>query len=47
MIETRLSGLKFKLAADTLTCRFTPTEEVMESSRLFAGQVADRVLGAE
>jgi flavorubredoxin len=45
MIETRLAGLKFKLAAETLTCRFTPTEEVLEASRLFAGQVADKVLG--
>ncbi len=44
MIETRLVGLKFKLAAETLTCRFTPTEEVFEASRLFAGQIADNVL---
>ncbi len=44
MIETRLAGLKFKLAAETLTCRFTPTEEVFESTRLFAGQIADTVL---
>lgn len=44
MIESRLSGLKFKLAAETLTCRFTPTEDVFTACNQLADQIADTVL---
>ncbi len=44
MIEGRLAGLKFKLAAESLTCRFTPTEEVFAACSSMADQIADTVL---
>lgn len=44
MIEGRLAGLKFKLAAETLTCRFTPTEEVFSACSRLADQIADNIL---
>lgn len=47
MVEGRLAGLKFKLAADSLSFRFTPTEENMETCRKFAEQVAGAVLCEE
>ena len=45
MIENRLAGLKFKLAAETLTCRFTPTEDTFLACSGMADQIADTVLG--
>lgn len=47
MIEQRLSGLKYRLAADSLSFRFTPTEENMAACRKFAEQVASVTLSEE
>ncbi len=47
MVEQRLSGLKYKLVADGLTFRFTPTKENMDSCRQFAEQIAAAVLTEE
>ncbi len=47
MVESRLAGLKYKLAADSLSFRFTPTEENMDACRKFAEQVAGTVLCEE
>ena len=47
MVEQRLVGLKYKLVADGLTFRFTPTKENMDSCRVFAEQVAAAVLTEE
>lgn len=47
MIEQRLTGLKYKLVADGISFRFTPTEENMETCRKFAEQVANAVLCEE
>ncbi len=47
MVEQRLAGLKFKLAADSLSFRFTPTGENMDACRKFAEQVAGTVLCEE
>ncbi len=44
MVEQRLTGLKYKLVADGVTFRFTPTEENMEACRSFAEQLAAAVL---
>jgi flavorubredoxin len=47
MVEQRLEGLKYKLAAESISFRFTPTPENMESCRQFADQVANTVLCEE
>jgi len=47
MVEQRLEGLKYKLAAPSVSCRFTPTEENLEACRNFAEQVAGAVLCEE
>jgi len=47
MVEDRLAGLKFKLAAGSLSFRFTPTAENLEACRKFAEQVAGTVLCEE
>ncbi len=47
MVEQRLTGLKYKLVAEGLTFRFTPTKENMEACRAFAEQVAGVVLTEE
>lgn len=47
MVEARLAGLKYKLAAESLSFRFTPTDENMEACRKFAEQVAGSVLCEE
>ena len=47
MVEGRLSGLKYKFAAESLSFRFTPTDENLESCRKFAEQVAGVVLCEE
>ncbi|PLX89042.1 MAG: FprA family A-type flavoprotein [Desulfuromonas sp.] len=47
MVEQRLIGLKYKLAADGISFRFTPTAENMESCRSFAEKVASTVLCEE
>ena len=47
MVEQRLSGLKYKLVADGVTFRFTPTKENKEACRTFAEQVASAVLSEE
>ena len=47
MVEQRLTGLKYKLVADGVTFRFTPTEENVAACRSFAEQVAAAVLTQE
>ncbi|HKJ05052.1 MAG TPA: FprA family A-type flavoprotein [Geopsychrobacteraceae bacterium] len=47
MIEQRLVGLKYKLATDGISFRFTPTKENMDACRKFAEQVANAVLCEE
>ena len=47
MVEGRLSGLKYKFAAESLSFRFTPTDENLESCRKFAEQIAGAVLCEE
>ncbi len=47
MVEQRLAGLKYKLAADGISFRFTPTAENLEGCRLFAEQIAGTVLTEE
>jgi flavorubredoxin len=47
MVEQRLEGLKYKLAAESTSFRFTPTPENLESCRQFADQVANAVLCEE
>ncbi len=47
MVEQRLEGLKYKLAAPSISFRFTPTEENLEVCREFADQVANSVLCEE
>ena len=47
MVEQRLLGLKYKLAADSVSFRFAPTEENIEACRTFAEQVANTVLCEE
>ncbi|MCK4622580.1 MAG: FprA family A-type flavoprotein [Desulfuromonadales bacterium] len=47
MVEQRLAGLKYKLAADGISFRFTPTPENMEVCRQFAAQVAEAVSSKE
>ncbi|NOY13586.1 MAG: FprA family A-type flavoprotein [Deltaproteobacteria bacterium] len=44
MVEQRLAGLKYKLIADGISFRFTPTQENMDSCRKFAEQIAGAVL---
>ncbi len=43
MVEQRLIGLRFKLAAEGISFRFTPTAENLESCRKFAEQIASTV----
>ena len=47
MVEQRLAGLKYKLVADGISFRFTPTKENMETCRQFAQQIAGAVLTEE
>ncbi len=47
MVEQRLDGLKYKLAAESVSFRFTPTPENLETCRQFAEQVAGTVLCQE
>jgi len=47
MVEERLKGLKYKFAAESISFRFTPTEENLLSCRNFADQVASTVLCEE
>lgn len=47
MVEQRLAGLKYKLAAEGISFRFTPTAENLASCRKFAEQVAATVLTEE
>ncbi len=47
MVEQRLTGLKYKLVADGVSFRFTPTVENMDSCRQFAEQIASAVLTEE
>lgn len=47
MVEQRLEGLKYKLATESISFRFTPTEENLEACRKFAEQVASVVLCEE
>ncbi len=47
MVEGRLAGLKYRLAAESLSFRFTPTAENLQSCRKFAEQVAGTVLCEE
>lgn len=43
MVEQRLTGLKYKFAAEGISFRFTPTAENLESCRKFAEQIAGTV----
>ncbi|WP_020677174.1 FprA family A-type flavoprotein [Geopsychrobacter electrodiphilus] len=43
MVEQRLTGLKYKFAAEGISFRFTPTAENLESCRKFAEQIASTV----
>jgi len=45
MVEARLTGLRLKLAAESVTCRFTPTPEVLEACRKFGNEVAAAIKG--
>jgi len=47
MVEQRLLGLKYKLVAEGVSFRFTPTKENMDSCRQFAEQIASAVLTEE
>jgi NADH oxidase (H2O-forming) len=47
MVEQRLEGLRYKLVADSVSFRFTPTEENLVKCRQFADQVAGAVLTEE
>ena len=47
MVEQRLEGLKFKRVADSVSFRFSPTEENIAACRAFAEQVAGAVLCEE
>jgi len=47
MVEQRLDGLKYKLAAESISFRFTPTPENLELCRQFADHVANAVLCEE
>ncbi len=47
MVEQRLTGLRFKLAAEGVSFRFTPTAENLEACRQFAEQIAGTVLTEE
>lgn len=47
MVEQRLTGLKYKLVADGITFRFTPTEENLDSCRAFAEKIASVVITEE
>jgi len=47
MVEQRLEGLKYKLATESVSFRFTPTEENLEACRVFGEQVAGAVLCEE
>jgi len=47
MVEQRLLGLKYKLVADSISFRFTPTEENREACRKFAETIAGTVLCEE
>ncbi len=47
MVEQRLTGLKYKLAAEGISFRFTPTAENLEACRHFAEQIAGTVLTEE
>ncbi len=47
MVEDRLRGLRYKLAAESISFRFTPTEENLQTCRRFAEQVAGTVLCEE
>jgi len=45
MVEARLGGLRLKLAAESVTCRFTPTADVLEACRAFGREVTAAVKG--
>jgi len=47
MVEQRLAGLKYKLATESVSFRFAPTEENLGACREFADQVAGAVLCEE
>jgi len=47
MVEQRLTGLKYKLAAPGLSFRFTPTAENLADCRKFAENIANTVLTEE
>ena len=47
MVEQRLTGLKYKLIADSVSFRFTPTKENTDACRSFAEQIAAAVLTEE
>ena len=47
MVEQRLEGLRYKLAAPSISFRFTPTAENLQTCRQFADQVANAVLCEE
>ncbi|SHJ31479.1 Flavorubredoxin [Malonomonas rubra DSM 5091] len=47
MVEQRMTGLKYKLVAEGISFRFTPTKENMDVCRSFAEQVAGAVLTEE
>lgn len=47
MVEQRLEGLRYKLVAESISFRFTPTAENLASCRQFADQVAGAVITEE
>ncbi len=47
MVEQRLTGLRYKLATESVTFRFTPTAENLETCRQFAEQIASTVHSEE
>lgn len=47
MVEQRLQGLRYKLAADSISFRFTPTKENLDACRDFARQIAEVVVTEE
>jgi flavorubredoxin len=47
LVEERLKGLKYTIAAPGLFFRFKPTEEDRETCRVFGGQIAKVILGED
>jgi flavorubredoxin len=46
MVEQRLLGLRYKLATDSISFRFTPTADNLASCRKFAGEIVNTLKSA-